>query len=77
MGGYESWGGTKILSDPAEGRIAKKCQGMMRMGGECCRAKRGWLGKGAARSVAAVAELKTPKNGVALDFKGQNDSKSH
>ena len=23
MGGYETWGGTKILSDPAEGRIVK------------------------------------------------------
>ena len=56
--GERGGGGTRFLSEPAEGRIAKKWSGRVGRGRESCRAKRGWAEK--------------PKNNGFLNFWGLN-----
>ena len=70
-------GGTKFLGDPAEGRIAKMCLGMVRTGVVSGRAKRGWAENGREGGRAKRGWAENAKKGVTLDFKGQNDSKYH
>ena len=66
MRGQRGWGGdrvTKFLGDPAEGRIAKMCLGMVRTGVVSGRAKRGWAENGREGGRAKRGVISPPKAG--------------